>query len=290
MNNLMSFVSELTETGDVKTILYLGVQIVDPTPFLNLNVAHVAMAIPAPLLPGAFAKQDKRDAQLSLHPVLAGETDGESEIVLYNSSALSSCHPPADALRKLFPNLREKRRITVETRSLTTLLAALSGSERRRDMLVVDLRGGEQALLDALRDLPPQERFGHIVLRAGEEPLYANALSLSRIAEELFEMGYEARRRNLDDPDIPCVHFHLDRIAVVEFDLARLLESQGGGNSGINEQLAALAADRGSMNLHEAHLGRGNQYAIDDALRQADVQISILRDLFEIGDSSSGAS
>ena len=220
-----SFLADIAREQEIGTILCLGIDLGDPAPLLAQPARHVALALPAPLIPAPLRQRAEAEKRLSLHPVLAGPEAGQQRLTLYNFTALSSARPPADTLRALFPNLKPSRQIDVETQPLDRIRAALPATKGGADVLIVDLRGEEQAITAALQAMAPGDRFAHLILRAGQKALYEGAQPLTALATQLSGAGYGIAGRNLDDPDIPCVHFRLDpralRLAELEAALAQ---------------------------------------------------------------------
>ena len=281
-----AFLSDIARERQLGTILYMGVDLADPAPLLALSAQRVALVLPAPMISPGLRQRAAVEERLSLHPVLVGSDSGHAQLTLYNFAALSSTRPPAQALRALFPNLRETRRIDVETQPLDSILATLPdtdvGEDVPADMLIVDLCGEEQVIADALRKMPPGARFAHLILRTGQEALYEGTLPLPRLVAQLEEIGYGIAGRNLDDPDIPCIHFQLDpralRIGELETALAQKDTELAAAETARAELEGARDQEREGRKTAEARVTelKGELDAQDAAVKKRDADIVAL--------------
>lgn len=240
-----ALLSDLAGQSDIGTILYLGVQPPDPEQLLSLPAQHVALVVPAPLLPAQLAKRVKTDNRLSLHPVLVGREKGQVQLSVFNFPAMSSAHAPTAALRALFPNLKNQRRVEIDTLPLGDLIEEIPSEDDRPDMLVIDLPGEEADILAALRDSGAATRFAHILLRAGQEAMYEGTQPVQKLCAQLEAEGYRTVRRDLDDPDFPCMHMQLEPLALKVFALeVQLSEAQSARDelqAALKKKDAALA-------------------------------------------------
>ncbi|MGY6533756.1 MAG: hypothetical protein ACXIVG_00275, partial [Pararhodobacter sp.] len=239
-----AFLSDIAREQEIGTIFFLGIDLEDPASLLAQPARHLALALPAPMIPATLRKQAKAVDRLSLHPFLVGPERGQAQLTMYNFTALSSTRPPSGTLRDLFPNLRTARQIAVETRPLDQVRAALPPTEGTADVLIVDLRGEEQVIAAALQAMAPGDRFAHVILRSGQEALYDGAQPMTRLAAQLGEAGYGIAGRNLDDPDIPCVHFRLDPRALRMVELKDALAQKDTELTAAAEARKALEAER----------------------------------------------
>jgi FkbM family methyltransferase len=158
------------------------------------------------------------DSRIDDHPDItivpaAVSTDSKKAILrIYNYPALSSLRQ-ATGLLKMYPGLRLRDEITVQTIAASELIASLSLDRDHTNCLIIDAPGEELAILDSLRTAGQLDLFEHIVLHAGMISLYQDAPAAERLLKELGQYGFAITKKDdHSDPDRPCWFLHYDPV------------------------------------------------------------------------------
>ena len=186
---------------------------------------------------------------------------GKAEAIFYSLPGLVSLTEPTEALRTLFPGLRERARGSVDLIAPDALAAHLSDLPQPLTC-VMDLPGAEAGILDALDAAGVLTRLSVLRLRCGIEPFFTDALASSEIANSLIARGFTLGTTNTEDPDWPELYFAADpRVREIER---------------LQEQLTAVTQDhatcRQALETARRHRDDGRaalerQQAEQDALR-----------------------
>ena len=141
---------------------------------------------------------------------------GKAEAIFYSLPGLVSLTEPTEALRTLFPGLRERARGSVDLIAPDALAAHLSDLPQPLTC-VMDLPGAEAGILDALDAAGVLTRLSVLRLRCGIEPFFTDALASSEIANSLIARGFTLGTTNTEDPDWPELYFAADpRVREIE--------------------------------------------------------------------------
>lgn len=275
-------------------VLHLGAGTApDLAACLAAGPAHVALVEADPALARALERRLAGVAGVSVHACAIAAQDGTATLRVFNHAPLSSLRDPAD-LVALFPGLRERHRIEVETCDPAGLLRRLpSGASRPdpdvgpdvgpdtgpdtgpdgdpgpdpdlpappgADLLIVDIPGEEAAALEALARAGALARFGRILLRCGTTAHYHGSLPLAALADWLEAAGYrDVGREDGDDPDRPWQAFRLDPLAGEVTRLRALADAHGAEAQALRADLERAGARASAAEAERARL--------EDALR-----------------------
>ncbi len=258
------------------TIVYLGAgEGQRLAPVLALGAERIVLV--EPLLEATMELKARiaTDPRCVLYPLAISDQEGQAPLHVFNLPDLSSLSPPG-ALTELFPGLRETGQRTVETRTLTSLLAdlGLSGEGETRHILHLDCPGSEARILSQLgrEDTP----FEFISLRCGAQPLYSATDSAEDLVGMIEALGYRLEACNSDDPDFPEYWMSLDHqarsLSALKEKLSRAEESLaalGDERTGLAQQLTQAQERIGEL---EAAAHEGKQAASQQSAQMAEVQ------------------
>ncbi|MCF3596441.1 hypothetical protein LZG00_20855 [Rhodobacteraceae bacterium LMO-12] len=265
------------------TIVYLGAgEGQRLAPVLALGAERIVLV--EPLLEATMELKARiaTDPRCVLYPLAISDQEGQAPLHVFNLPDLSSLSPPG-ALTELFPGLRETGQRTVETRTLTSLLAdlGLSGEGKARHILHLDSPGSEARILSQLgRDDTP---FEFISLRCGAQPLYSASDSAEDLVGMIEALGYRLEACNSDDPDFPEYWMSLDHqaraLSALKEKLSRAEESLavlGDERTGLAQQLTqsqdALTQAKERIAELEAFVREGRQTASQQSAQMAEVR------------------
>lgn len=158
-------------------------------------------------------------------PGIAGAAEGEGELLRYSLPGLFSTAPPAEALRVLYPGLRELSRTTVPILSPQALRKAIG--EEGAVRLVVKTPGGERATFEAIDAAIGFERVSGLRLWCGAERFFDGGWSVEDCLHWLAERHFRVTEHDETDADWPVYTLDADPTGRRIADLSRaLIESR----------------------------------------------------------------
>lgn len=165
---------------------------------------------------------------------LPAATTGQAEAIAYSLPGLVSLNSPTDALKSLYPGLKERNRRPVDLMSSVDLSSEL-GELRDRLVCVIDLPGSEVQILDALGGAGLLENSTEVRVRCGVEAFFENSIDSQAMTEELVQRGFYFGAMASDDPDWPVLTYFAD-------PRARLVENLESDLVALNDELSKRAA------------------------------------------------
>ncbi len=204
----MIFDDLLARLGTQDTVAHIGPSVLyERFRFYRRTAAHVVIAEPDPsraAINNREVSRTNRVDQIESAVLAAGR---RAELRRYNFDALSALCD-LDALKSLFPGLRETERIAVNVLPVAELIAKFPQNHRGLDLLVIDSLGEELDILKEINAQDALERFSNIVLRIARLPESTDFAPTKNLLEWLAAHHYD-RSVVLDgtDPDLPVLYF-----------------------------------------------------------------------------------
>ena len=186
------------------------------------------------------------------------EAAGPVELVRYNLPGLRGLQAPTEALRTLFPGLKERARIPTRTVAPAEAFgdpAALPAPLRLR----IDLPGAEPAILHALDETGALEAVEMVSIRCAAETPFEGGQDRAQLQSWLGERDIRLDHANEDDPDWPELRLSADpaarRIAALEAELAEAQTARATLESDLARarEEAAAEIEKLRKDLDEAH-------------------------------------
>jgi FkbM family methyltransferase len=137
----------------------------------------------------------------------AAAADGRTTLRRMNLREASALRPPS-GMSRLFPGLREIGTVEIDTRDATGLAELIHPQTERSNLLILDARGEEGAILARLLEGPALARFDHVLMMLPREQLYEGSATGTELTEMLASRDFTLVGRDDSDPDLPEAQFH----------------------------------------------------------------------------------
>lgn len=186
---------------------------------LQQSTTRIAVLTPDPDHARALAQRFRNAARVRIIAAALAGTGGPAEWVRYNEPGLGAFRTPTAQLRKLFPGLDIRKRLTVERMTCADLVDQL-GSDAGPLTLEIDAPGEEAQILEALAGSGLLADLREVRLRASRQVLFEGGAALSTLFTVLRHGGYQLIGRDDSDADRPMLHFLPD---LIQRDLRRKL-------------------------------------------------------------------
>lgn len=246
--------------------------------YLATGAGRIVLVEANPAIVQVLHRRTSNLAHVEVIPTAVAETGGKALLTILNLPAFSSLRAPT-GLRKLFPGLRPRGQVEVETTSPVDLIDAGRLDSDRENMLVIDVPGEEAVVLDVLRTSGRLDRFATIVLHCGKTALYEGGQDADVLLRALEKDGYDAVRiEDGTDPDRPgwVLRRNIHKIENQELR-ARVDEL-----TRARDEQAKLAADRQArIDTLEATLPEMDerQRLLAEEMMRAEGQIDLIKDV-----------
>lgn len=130
------------------------------------------------------------------------KADGEAEMTVYSIVGLRSFSPPTEALKDIFPGLRDLHKKMVPVISVSSLLEQLGPLDGPLRFWI-DMPGEEASLLDTLQEAGLLERAEDLVIRCGVESFFEAAEDCATLKNRLAREAFDLVETDERDPDWP---------------------------------------------------------------------------------------
>ena len=262
----------LKSLGSVGSVIHIGAGRGGDLPALLASSAeNVILVEPAPAAL-AYLRKLPRDDRVRILPVAVSDRVGQVPLRNFNLVAATGLCNPTDALRDIYPGLRELEQVAVDCVLLTDVFAEAKLDTDKSNLLIIDAPGSEQQIVAELLRLKPAERVSHVLLRAGRSVLYEGAAGFGDLCSTLQKGGYRTEQVFDLDPDFPEALFRLELLAVENEDLRAALGAAEAeratlqqANAEAEKQLAELRASRQALAELEAALAAEREQRIQAA-------------------------
>jgi FkbM family methyltransferase len=171
--------------SEIKTLYVIGAhrfQERDLFDRLFPHLEHIYLFEPLPAFYAHLKKTLASDARISVFPYAITDSDGQAKFHVTNNDGASSSLLPLAGHKQLFPHVQVHDTITVQTRTLDSVIAEHGLSEP--DMLMLDVQGAEFAVVSSLSS-SVRSRARLIYTEASKEELYQGARVLDDVASVL---------------------------------------------------------------------------------------------------------
>ncbi|EIE48945.1 hypothetical protein C357_21367, partial [Citreicella sp. 357] len=221
------------------------------------------------------ARQDARieviEAAVSTMPT------ARAPLHVFNIEAQSSLRTPTDALRTLFPALRQIAAPEVALISPEALLAQALPDGVRGGLAIIDAPGETGALLEGLLAAGLAGRVEYLLLRLSREVLFEGGTDAGTVLETAREGGYQLLSSDEADSDFPV---YLLRVDIVARALGAKLLRVEGEVAERDAQIAELSVIKQSVEQRVQEQASDLE-ATRATLRQKDAQIARMRGQIE---------
>ncbi len=185
----------------VKTVYQIGAHRFQEKKLLFEIFPHLERVIlfePLPHLFASLREQERGDARITVLPYAISERNGEVAFHVASNDGASSSILPFGEHQQLFPHVRTTGQITVQTRTLTTAMAAHQLSPP--DFLFLDVQGAEFQILATLSD-NLLHRLRMIYTEASTAEVYAGSKPLKELerilAADFSFVGYSPLKEQI---------------------------------------------------------------------------------------------
>lgn len=198
---------------------------------LQQSATRIVVLTPDPDHARALAHRFRNAARVRIIAAALAGTGGPAEWVRYNEPGLGAFRNPTAPMRKLFPGLDIRKRLTVERMTCAELAQQL-GPDAGPLTLEIDAPGEEAQILEALAGSGLLATLREIRLRASRQVLFEGGSALSALFTTLRHGGYQMVGRDDSDADRPMLHFLPD---LIQRDLRRKLAISEAGLKDMQE-------------------------------------------------------
>ena len=190
--------------------MHLGAGLCDELPhYVRYCSGRIVLVEPNPEILPELKNKASRHSNVEVWPLAVSFESGRRTLRLYNHGDLSSLKRPT-GLTELMPGLHQTGQAVVATMAVHELTDQLNLDDDETNWLIVDTPGEESGIVNSLKSHKKLHHFDQIILRAGAESLYEDAVPVENLVSELHESGYRVEGAvDNYDPDQPCYSLRL---------------------------------------------------------------------------------
>lgn len=172
------------------------------------TIQSIVILEPHPQQVQQLQQQYSHHSKLCVVPKALSLDGGAKTLVDYTLPGFSSINP-ISGLKRFFPGILPLERFEVETLSPAQFLQAYGPDPKQTASLVIQAKGAEADLLQALIGHPDLTRFTEIVLYSGAIPLYETSVDVDLLQGQLLDAGYELTHQ--ENLSTEWVRYHFKR-------------------------------------------------------------------------------
>ena len=208
--------------------------------------AKTVLVSPDPAQIERLKRENPPCPDVSIMTAAVAGTDGTATLRRFNLPDTEALRD-ATGLDRLFPGLRETRRIDVRTMSIETILEEVDLAEDVNHTLILGASGEEMTVIEQLSARGWLHRFSLIAVQLPSALLYRGAASGAEIRARLEGESYRIAFLDPSDADLPFAILHLDR------DRQALLAARAAAETRLNETRAQISELQGTIAaLHQS--------------------------------------
>lgn len=225
----MFFSDLVSGLGAQDSAVHLGPSVLyDRFRYYRHTAASVFIAEPDPMRAASIYQRLDGIGRITLLQCAILGDGRKADLRRYNFDAVTSFQN-LDALRSLFPGLRETAHIVVDVLPVSQLLKRLRPQHRGGDLLVIDCLGEAQNILKKIDDENALSRFQRIVVRTVHDT-NADADGPGALTKWLAERHYnDPFLLDGSDANLPVLYFHRNQLSenlAHQTDLVRSLRAE----------------------------------------------------------------
>lgn len=191
---------------------------------LQQSTTRIVVLTPDPEHAKALKHRFRNTARVQIIAAALAGTGEPAQWVRYNEPGLGAFRAPTPHLRKLFPGLAIRKRLTVERVTCADLAEQL-GTDTGPLTLEIDTPGEETQILEALAGSELLAALSEVRLRSSREVLFRGGAALNTLLPTLRRCGYQLVGRDDRDADRPMLRFQPDPIHRELSQMIRLLQA-----------------------------------------------------------------
>lgn len=207
------------------------------------TIQSIVILEPHPQQVQQLQQQYSHHSKLCVVPKALSLDGGAKTLVDYTLPGFSSINP-ISGLKRFFPGIRPLERFEVETLSPAQFLQAYGPDPKQTASLVIQAKGAEADLLQALIGHPDLTRFTEIVLYSGAIPLYETSVDVDLLQGQLLDAGYELTHQ--EKLSTEWVRYHFKRNPLQD-QIHALKQQLASKDQLIKEHAQSVAALQGEL-------------------------------------------
>lgn len=207
------------------------------------TIQSIVILEPHPQQVQQLQQQYSHHSKLCVVPKALSLDGGAKTLVDYTLPGFSSINP-ISGLKRFFPGIRPLERFEVETLSPAQFLQAYGPNPKQTASVVIQAKGAEADLLQALIGHPDLTRFTEIVLYSGAIPLYETSVDVDLLQGQLLDAGYELTHQ--EKLSTEWVRYHFKRNPLQD-QIHALKQQLASKDQLIKEHAQSVAALQGEL-------------------------------------------
>lgn len=185
-------------------VVYLGAgRGSDLDTYLAIGVQRVVLVEANPALAESLRDRARDDTRIEVVEAAVAAQKAPANLFVFNMAEMSSLREPT-GLRSIFPGLRVRGKIQLETLALKPFLDGVTLRSDEVSCLVIDTPGEELDIIRELIRTKAHWSFSEIIIHCGRAALYEGGSTAQAVLAALGSVGYETELIDeVSNPDRP---------------------------------------------------------------------------------------